>query len=181
MNMYTFIRDFSVAVACFGMLIPQAALAAAPNGPASPAGQGGTRVQSSVIRDIALRPGGVLVGQIVTVEGTAQAKAPVSLQQNGKELVRTVTDANGLYAIKGLRGGVYHVVSRQTVETYRLWSPDTAPPAAKDAALMVEGNGVVRGQLFGGILANPWVLTAVIATAIAVPIAISNKSNGPSS
>ena len=172
MKKFAFISYLAIAVACLGMLIPQAALAAVPNGPAGPAG---AHAKDSVIRDIALRPGGVLVGQIVTAEGTAQAKTPVSLQQNGKELVRTTTDANGLYAIKGLRGGVYHMVSRQTVETYRLWSPDTAPPAAKDAALMVEGNGVVRGQL-GGILANPWVLTAVIAMAIAVPIAVSNNA-----
>ena len=178
--MFAFISDLALGIACLGMVVPQAALAAAPNGPASPAGQSDTPTQSSIIRDIALRPGGVLVGQIVTAEGTAQAKAPVSLQQNGKELVRTATDANGFYAIKGLRGGVYHVVSRQTVETYRLWSPGTAPPAAKDAALLVEGNGVFRGQL-GGILANPWVLTAVIATAIALPIAISNNDPPPSS
>ena len=181
MRKFTFIKSLAVSLACFGMVIPQTVIAAPPSRTLALARPASARGQDSVILDVALRDGGVLVGQIVTAEGTALAKTPVSLQQNGKELVRTATDANGMYAVKGLRGGVYHVVSGKTAETYRLWAPGTAPPSAKDAALLVEGNGVVRGQGRAlSMLSNPWVLTAIIATAIAVPIAVNN-SGGSSS
>ncbi len=169
-------KDVFVSLACLGILLPQSAFAAAPIVSKTLPGQATASKDAPVIRDIALREGGLLVGQIVTTEGTAAAKVSVSLQQDGTELVRTATDANGLYAIKGLRGGVYHVVSGKTVDTYRLWAPGTAPPAAKDAAMLVEGGAVVRGEL-GSLIRNPWVLTAIIATAIAVPIAVSNSGS----
>ena len=173
-------KDVIVSLACLGVLLPQATFAAAPGELQQLPGQIAASEAGSVIRDIALREGGVLVGQIVTAEGTAAAKVPVSLQQNGTELVRTVTDANGLYAVKGLRGGVYQVVSGKTIDTYRLWTPGTAPPSARDAAMLVEGNAVVRGKL-GDLLGNPWVLTTIIAAAIAIPIAVSNSGSGSAS
>ncbi len=176
MEKFSFLKGLSASMACLGMLLRQAAVVAAPSGSQPLLGQTATNEGDSVIRDIALRAGGVLVGQIVTAEGTGAAKVSVSLQQNGTELVRTATDANGLYAIKGLRGGVYHVVSGKTVDTYRLWAPGTAPPAAIDAAMLVEGNAVVRGEL-GSLIRNPWVLAALIATAIVVPIAVSNSGS----
>ena len=88
-----------VSLACLGVLLPQATFAAVPGELQQPSRRTAASDASSVIRDIALREGGVLVGQIVTAEGTAAAKVPVSLQQNGTELVRTVTDANGFYAV----------------------------------------------------------------------------------
>lgn len=149
-------------LSCLGMLVPQAAFAAGP--------------EKTEIIDVALRDGGVLVGQIFSAEGAPTSGAEVKIVQNGKELVRTTTDENGLYAVRGLQGGMYHVVVGETVGAYRVWTTGTAPPSAIQGALLVEGQGTVRGQL-GSFLTQPWVLAAIIATAIAVPIAVSNNSS----
>ena len=57
--------------------------------------------------------------------------------------------------------------------------PNTAPPAAQSAALLVSGSDVVRGQNGGLVywLTNPWVLAGLIAAAIAIPIALNNHGS----
>jgi hypothetical protein len=48
--------------------------------------------------------------------------------------------------------------------------------------LLVTGDQIVRGQ--GGLrywLTNPWVLSIAVAAAIAVPIALSNRSKSSAS
>jgi len=54
--------------------------------------------------------------------------------------------------------------------------PGTAPPAAQPGALLVAGKGPVRGQTgpIGYWLGNPWVLAALVAVAVTVPVAIHN-------
>lgn len=157
------IRRAAIVLSCLGMLVPQAALAANADGQ---------------MVDVALRDGGVLVGQLFNSEGAPQGGAKVTIAQRGQPIVNTITDENGLYAVQGLRGGVYQVVAGKTVGAYRVWTPGTAPPSASNGALLVAGQGTVRGQL-GSFLTQPWVLAGIIATAIAVPIAVSN--NGSSS
>jgi hypothetical protein len=156
----------AAAVACVGMMLPPAALAGAP-------------VAGS--NDVALRPGGVLVGQVVDPQGVAKAGATVSIQYGKQEVARTTTDANGVFAAKGLRGGHYELRTQDGVSVCRLWAPDTAPPAAGTAALVVAGDNVVRGQYMGGwvdwMKAHPYITAGVVATAIAVPVAIAASDN----
>ena len=158
------VRSVLVALSAVGLLTPHTVLAA-PVGPIA-------------VTDVQLRDGGVLVGQLVDAQGTPVQGMPVSLRQNDRELAATLTDESGYYTISGLKGGIYHVASSNGSAAYRLWSPGTAPPAAQQGALMVVGDEVVRGQ-FGmwGFLTNPWVVAGLIATAIAVPIAISNNGS----
>lgn len=153
----------ALALSCLSMIMPHAALAAGAD--------------KSDIVDVALRDSGTLVGQVFTAEGAPLGGAKVIIAQNGKPLVRTLTDENGLYAVRGLQGGMYQVAVGKTVGSYRVWTMGTAPPSATQGALLVEGQGTVRGQL-GSFLTQPWVLAGLIATAIAVPIAVSNNSSG---
>jgi hypothetical protein len=152
----------AAAVACMGMMLPPAALA-------------GTPVAGN--NDIALQSGGVLVGQVVDQQGVAKAGVPVSIQYGKHEVARTTTDANGVFAAKGLRGGQYEILTQDGVSVCRLWAPETAPPAARSAALVVSGNDVVRGQYMGGwvdwMKAHPYITAGVVATAIAVPVALA--------
>jgi hypothetical protein len=156
----------AAAVACMGMMLPPAALAEAPV-----AGN----------NDIALRHGGVLVGQVVDQQGVAKAGTPVSIHYGKQEVARTTTDANGVFAAKGLRGGQYELLTLDGVSVCRLWAPDTAPPTARSAALVVSGNDVVRGQYMGSWIdwmkAHPYITAGVVATAIAVPVAVAASDN----
>jgi len=133
-----------------------------------------------VPRDVVLQDNGVLVGRIVDARGVAVAKTPVSLQTGGKEVVRVVSDDAGRFEVKGLKGGVY-----------RLWAPQTAPPAAaKGLSIISQPDDVVRGQYgssSGGPLASagqwiaehPIMTAAGVAAAIAIPIALADDDDDP--
>ena len=158
-----------VSLATLGLCLPSAAFAAKPS-PQSPA------------VDVALMKGGVLVGQVVNPQGTAVVDAPVLMQHQGKTLATPRTGKQGYFAMKDLRPGVYQISASKGQGVYRLWAPGTAPPTAKKGALLVSGDGVARGQFGGGglkaMLANPWIVGAIVATAVAVPVAIHNADNG---
>jgi hypothetical protein len=164
----------AAAAACVAMLLPPPALAVEP-------------VHSGT--DVALRDGGLLVGQVVDPQGVAQAGAVVSVRYAEHEVVRTVTDANGVFAARGLRGGQYQLLTDDGISVCRLWAPNTAPPAARPAALLVSGNDVVRGQWgFGGgpvhewvgwVKAHPYITAGAVAAAIAIPLALADDGDDP--
>lgn len=136
--------------------------------------------------DVALLDGGVLVGQVVDPHGIAAAGAPVALRYQNRDVAVAQTEAKGYFAVKGLRAGVYQVASGQGHGIYRLWAPGTAPPTAHRGILIVRGDQLARGQFGGGgmkaLFANPWIVAGVVATAVAVPVAIHNaQDSSPSS
>jgi hypothetical protein len=164
----------AAAVACVGMVIPPSTFAAEPVAGAT---------------DVALRPGGLLVGQVVDRQGVPQANQTVSIQYGSHEVVRTTTDENGTFAAQGLRGGQYQLVTHDGISVCRLWAPGTAPPAAQPEALVVCGNQVVRGQWgthgHGGPLhgslewvrAHPYITAGIVAAAIAIPLALADDDD----
>jgi hypothetical protein len=162
--------SIAAAIACFGMVLPTSAIAATPTAAAPNS-------------DVALRTGGLLVGQVVDQQGVAKAGTPVSVQFAGREVVNTTTDANGVFAAKGLRGGQYQLVTPQGGSVCRLWAADTAPPSARPAALVVSGNEVVRGQggpagaWVGWMKAHPYITAGTVATAIAVPLVLASDDS----
>jgi hypothetical protein len=157
--------------ACIGMVCPTPVVAHEP---------------AHAAKDVALRPGGVLVGQVLDMQGAPRAGAPVVVLQNEQAVVNTQTDANGVFAAQGLRGGQYQIVTPEGQKLYRFWAADTAPPTAADAAVLVTGDEVVRGQWspppghtsYGGrwldwVRSHPYLTAGVVAAAIATPIAIA--------
>ena len=166
MKRLTLLHGMAAAIACLGIVLPQTALAGPP--------------ATDRIADVALRDGGTMVGAVYTAEGLPQSGQLVSVQTNGREVARTTTDEHGRFIAQGLKGGVYQLVTAEGMSTYRVWSEGTAPPAAQPAALVVTGD-VVRGfGHHGGLgawLSNPWVLAAIVATAIAVPIALNDDDS----
>ena len=141
--------------------------------------------------DVVLQDKGVLVGRIVDAQGLAVANTPVSLQTGGKEVVRVVSDDAGRFRATGLKGGVYQVASTGHQGVYRLWAPQTAPPAAaKGLSLMSRPVDVVRGQYGPGpgnpfsaagqwIAEHPIITAAAVAAAIAIPIAVDDDDDPP--
>ncbi len=150
----------AAALACLAVVVPSSAFAASP---------------PATSNDVALRAGGLLVGQVVDTQGVVKAGVPVSIRQGEHEVIRTKTDQNGMFAAKGLRGGSYELVTQDGSSACRLWAADTAPPAARPAALLVSGNDVVRGAPGGGMIgwmkAHPYITAGGIAAAIATPLA----------
>jgi hypothetical protein len=155
------------AIACAGAASPTASIAA----------PGAARNY-----DVALRQGGVLVGQVVNQQGVAQANADVSIRYANHEVVRTTTDDNGVFAAKGMRGGQYQLMTEDGMSTCRLWAADTAPPSARPAALLVSGRNVARGQGMANgwvtwMKAHPYLTAGTVATAVAVPLAIADDDD----
>ncbi len=158
-----FTQGAAVALACLGMFVGQIARAAQP-----------------LVNDVALAHGGVLKGKIVDRQGVAQMGVPVRLIQGTEVVASAQTDAQGEFVVADLRGGVYQIQTDNSAGVYRLWAPETAPPAANDGLLIVNGDEAVRGNQGGGLLgmlANPWVLALIIAAAIAIPLALSDDDD----
>lgn len=158
------IQFFAALLSCGSLLFPHAALAGR---------------QADAVTDIALQQRGLLVGQVMSQDGSVRAGEQVAILHDGHEVVRTTSDENGVFAAAGLRGGQYQVVTREGASSIRAWAPNTAPPAAREGSLVVVGDEVVRGQIAGTpgwvidwMRSHPWLTTIAVATAIAVPVAL---------
>ncbi len=163
-----FIRGMVVCLAVLGICTPQMALAA-------------TIDQAQTATDVQLRDGGVLFGQVVTPEQTAVANTTVSLGTQAGQIATGKTDKGGYFAFRGLRSGVYRVAAANGQRDVRVWSQTAAPPAAQKGLMIVAGRNLARGQGGGGImgfLTSPLGLGLIVATAIAVPVAIHNSKSG---
>ena len=163
------IQRVVVCMAVVGVCMPQLAMASMPqNDPAR-------------VTDVQLLAGGVLVGQVVTPQNTPVAQTSVTLQSAGQKISVGKTDKSGYFAFKGLHCGVYQLAAAKGHGSYRVWAEGTAPPSAQmqKGALVVAGQETVRGQngmrTVRNFLANPIVIAGIVATAIAVPVAIHNS------
>ena len=162
----------AASLACFGMLASP--LAAAPVGGLTPS-------------DVALHQGNLLIGQVVDAQGVSQPMATVTLTNHKSEVAEVQTDAEGKFSVAGLQGGVYRIASNGQQGIYRVWAPNTAPPAAQQGVTMVVGQDVVRGQYgntpgpFTSIAQwcadHPIMTAAVIGAAIAIPVAVADDDD----
>jgi len=173
-----------ILVACLGLLIPGPMLqASTPDAGSADRPDG---AQAAVV-DVALSAGGTLHGQVVDLQGNPLGRTAVLIQQSDREVARTVSDPLGRFRATGLSGGTYRIVAGQATGTFRLWAPNTAPPSARPAALVLPCNqALVRGKECNPcmqFLRNPWVIAGIVAVAIAVPVAIYNADDddGPHS
>ena len=119
-------------------LIPQLCVAAAP--------QSEPQNSKPMLTDIALQKGGVLVGRLTGKKGKLRAQQNIAIRQNGQLVAEVTTGKNGQFRVKGLRGGIYEIASDQGIGSFRAWSAGTAPPSAKQFAVLIDSDEVVRGQ-----------------------------------
>jgi hypothetical protein len=155
------VRCVVVVLATVGTCVPQVALAVE------------TAPKPAVV-DIALRDGGTLHGQVVDLQGASVQGVPVSIKAQDRNVATVTTAADGRFAVPGLRGGVYHVAAADGQGVYRLWSAGTAPPSAQQGAIVYTQNGEGRST-WKMLLTNPIVIAGLVATAIAVPVALANS------
>jgi hypothetical protein len=157
-------------MACLGVTATHLALA---NPPAS-------SPRAAIIRDVALREGGVLHGSVLDGAGRALPDLPVQVRRGDVVVATARTDAQGRFAAANLTGGVHQVTTPNGAAVYRLWTPAAAPPAAAPSALVLPEGGVVRGQAGGmGAWVAPAVSAAVIATTAGITVAIAAGDDCP--
>lgn len=102
-------------------------------------------VQSAVV-DIALSAGGTLHGKVLSDQGQPLDGAVVTLRRGEAELGRVTSNADGNFEFANLRSGLYVVETPVAQRAIRAWSPEIAPPGAKQSVLMAQQT-VMRGQL----------------------------------
>ncbi len=139
----------------------------------------------AVPRDVVLTEDGVLTGHLINLQGKSLAESTITLQSAGKVVARVKADREGNFRVNKLRGGVYSVVANGHQGVDRLWAPQTAPPAARQAMTLVSQPEVVRGQFtpppsnpfstVGQFIAEHPVITAsAVVAAIAIPLALDD-------
>lgn len=172
MSGFRFMKRAAVCLATLGIVLPQAP-AMADNSPVRPASKVQTK---NSLPDISMTAGGTLSGRVVDHAGKPLEGAQVSLRQDKKEISTTITNKEGLYSFKNLKGGIYGVSSGKTDGIFRVWTEKSAPPSAKGHALLVMGENGARGQ-FGG--ADPWlvILTAGVIAAVVLSAITLDKVN----
>jgi len=172
MKRHAIVKTAVVGVTCWAMLLPPSLLLAAgaerPKPWTAPPILGG---------DVVLAPGGVFQGQVIDTNGRPCEGLPVSLAQQSELTATTTTGTSGQFAIGGVRMGLSVVKAGQTQTIYRVWSRDTAPPSARDAAMVLTGPPAVRGQQgpIGYWLSNPFVIAGIAAAAVAIPVVLHNE------
>ncbi|QDV12514.1 hypothetical protein CA51_23990 [Rosistilla oblonga] len=169
------------AVVCAAVCMQQAVFAAQPQFTMVE----GVKVYSG-IQDLALDQQGNLNGSVVDVDGKPVQGATVVIGQQTEHVTTVKTNDEGVYSVKGLKPGVYQVVSFAGLRTYRVWNADSAPEGSVKGAIGVTDTKTFRGQCDerGGdeslclrLLKSPLVWTAVIAAAIAIPLALDDDDD----
>lgn len=143
MKCLSFVKGAMVALAMVGVIAPQAVRAA---GPQVIAKNSAKVLPANTILDIGLTQGGTFTGRVVDQTGAAVEGAEVVIKQGKTTVTRTITDKQGTFVAKNMKGGVYTVASGSTEGTYRTWSEKTAPPSSREQALLVMGQNGARGQ-----------------------------------
>ena len=121
-------------IACAGMITPVAVFGQQPKADYA------TRIQ-----DVALSSG-VFTGQVVDHQGNALANTAIVVGQQGTQVAKAVTNANGRFQVSGLNGGVYQIAAGNAISVCRVWHENAAPPIATDGLLVVSDANIVRGQ-----------------------------------
>ena len=165
-----------VLIGSMALLPAQQVLAANPAGPGNPV----RSAAASPVRDVSLQAGGVLRGQVLDKQGQPCAGLPITVIKVGvttDKPIEAQTDSQGRFQFEGLSAGVYQVATAEGGTLCRLWTPNAAPPSAVPAALVVQGEGPVRGNL-GGIGPLGWTLIGLgVAAAIAIPLALQKNND----
>jgi hypothetical protein len=113
---------------------------------------------SSVIRDVALTPNGVLAGHVMDSQGQGSPGAVVIARSNGQDVARGTANAQGYFELNNLHSGVVELITPTSHGIYRVWQGHMAPPAAAQMAMLVPPQ-VVRGQQmdpYAGAACDPY-------------------------
>jgi hypothetical protein len=163
---------FLSVLAIVSMVCPGLALAGDPPGVTT----------SSTVIDVKLGGDRLLRGTAMTTAGQSQAGALVTLAHSNQSLATAKANAEGQFAFRLAKGGVYQLAVGDRVVLCRVWSERMAPPGAKDQLLVVTDLELARGQrpLGEALFSTPVLVGVVIAAAVAIPLALNSSDDDPS-
>ncbi|MEC7501761.1 MAG: carboxypeptidase-like regulatory domain-containing protein [Planctomycetota bacterium] len=124
--------------------------------------------------DLCVPTGTRIEGRLVTPRGTAVSGANVAIQRGSESVFDVLTDSQGQFSLPAFDPGVYILTDGTWIQPIRIWAEGTAPPVAKTEMLVVAREPIVAGQVspLRYWMANPNVMLATAAIAIAVPVLI---------
>ena len=119
MKRFRFVGYLAAAIACDRVRLAagvvgrrrRASIVPAGSRPAVAATAPSGSAQSPTISDVSLGEGGILTGQVLTGQGAPLPQSTVIVRGIGSEAITTISDPQGRFAIRGLKGGTYEVVS----------------------------------------------------------------------
>ncbi|MDG2380263.1 MAG: hypothetical protein P8N76_01175 [Pirellulaceae bacterium] len=170
-------RTCAIGFALFSLILPTHVVAQAPKAPAK-------RPQ---VHDIQLNAQGKL--RVVVVDGQGQRipQSQIKLTRDdfsaSPQSTLGVTNNRGEHTFQKLAGGIYRLETDQGICMCRLWTKAAAPPSASQSLLIVNDTRIARGQrpIREIFRSDPILMTALVAAAIAIPLAIhqsKDKSSG---
>lgn len=185
---------------CLGMMVPRPCINGQASGevPVLPATQRTVRLPKPL--DVSLDDQHRLVGRVVDEQGRALRSTTGQVRRNQKAIASFKTDVDGVFRTAALTGGVYQVAVAGQVLGLRVWRGQAAPPSAVQVAKIVVGP-TVRAQgcsnpsctvanCAGGcggaggfkngpfkFMFHPLVIGAVVAAAIAIPLALDDDDD----
>ena len=179
--------SFAAALACINLIMPlhlshasgppsATALLAAQRASTQSKTTTPRKAAKPVTRDVTLGPANELRGQLVDKNGVRLANRIVVAVHSDKSTLQAVSNANGQFRFPKAKPGMYQIASERSYQLCRCWAANTAPPAASQQLLMVEGDRTLRGQRpIGELLSGPLLIGLIIAAAIIIPIAVHNS------
>ncbi|MEQ8849604.1 carboxypeptidase-like regulatory domain-containing protein [Botrimarina sp.] len=138
--------------------------------------------------DVELQPQDLLVGQLVDASGRPLPGERVTVTLADGRQAEATTNADGGFAFRDVQG-LATVWTNDSLAVTRAWKPGAAPPSATPALLLVEDQQVARGQHYAHprtqqvfdrgkrLMANPLFVAGVVATAVAIPVALANDDD----
>jgi len=157
-------------LAVAGLVVPQVGVASASD--VQP-----TAERQMVIVDVSLTQDNLLRGQLVNGEGVPKAEKQVTLASGGNVVARGVTDDQGVFALKVVKGGVYSLSDGETTALVRAWTSQAAPPSSNNAVLMVSDQNVTRAALGGGGLGALIGIAAIAGIVTGVVVAATDDAS----
>ncbi len=140
----------------------------------------------SIIPDISMTKDGKLVGLLVNEQSKPIANSNVQLKLGKQVVTEGKTDERGVFQLETERGGIYQLATEKESVAIRVWTKRSAPPSAKQMAVIMQGQErVVRGQDDGPIatmdLCTAALLSLGIATITVTSITLSKTNSLKSS
>jgi hypothetical protein len=179
MNFVRIFTAFAVGLSSLGLILPEPILNAAPPAPTPSPTPSPVQPPAKSISDVKLDAAGYLHGMVVDLQGTPIANARVVVAQGKQDLGEVRTDSMGRFSAGPLGRGDYLMKSGGQSRAVRAWTPKMAPPAAKQVALLVTGDELIRGQmpLEDFFASDAFIITGLVAALIAIPIAVHNSGS----
>ncbi len=162
-----------VALACIGMVVPQAVFAAPK-----------AAVQTIKARDVALSTTGELSGAVLNATAKPVDGAKVVLTQNGKTMAEAISKKDGTFTLPKVKSGSYEIAVGESKAPIRVWKSEAAPAhaarklgLASEGAIRAQDDGYYEdtGGVLGGLdIITLWTITAATG---ALVISAINQSD----